>query len=231
MAAGNNYYLLTSLETLESLTAAPPMSNADLMAKASESPGAAELVETLLLSGDLMLRQAMLAGEIQEAAPAILTQDQLTDEEPLPEHLTVQQESAPRRVASDTVWTAYFRHAMQVAQDCKCGFLADWVGFEVAMRNALAEARAKSLGLDPNEYFVEPQLAASINFAPTIGEWSAASDSLSGLKVLDRARWDWLSRNDRTYSFMNDEIAAYAAKLMLLHRWRRLAQAAENRKG
>jgi hypothetical protein len=54
---------------------------------------------------------------------------------------------------------------------------------------------------------------------------------LSGLKVLDRARWDWLSRNDRAYSFENDEIAAYAAKLMLLHRWRRLAQAADDRQG
>ncbi len=231
MGAGNNYYLLTSLATLESLTDAPPMSNADLMEKASQSPGAEALVRTLLLSDDLLQRQALLAGEVEEASAAILTREQLTDEEPLPEYLVAEHESAPRRVASDAVWSAYFSHAMQVADECNCGFLADWVGFEVAMRNALTEARAKSLGLDPNEYFVQPQLGASINFAPTIAEWSAAPDPLSGLKVLDRARWDWLARNDRTYSFRDDEIAAYAAKLMLSHRWRRLALAAENRKG
>jgi len=231
MASGNNYYLMTSLESLESLTAAPPMSNAELLAHAEESPGSAVLVETLLLSDDLLQRQAMLAGEIEQATPAVLTSEQLTDEEPLPEHLTAPTESAPRKVASDTVWTAYFRYAMQVAERNRCGFLADWVGFEVAMRNALAEARAKSLGLDPNEYLVEPRMGASINFSQTIGEWSASPDPLSGLKVLDRARWEWLARNDRAYSFKNDEIAAYAAKLMLMHRWRRLAHAAENRKG
>jgi len=231
MGAGNNYYLLTSLVTLESLSDAPPMSNADLLEKASQSPGAEVLVRTLLLSDDLMQRQALLAGEVEEASAVILTQQQLTDEEPLPEYLVAQQESAPRRVASDAVWSAYFSHAMHVAGECGCGFLADWVAFEVAMRNALTEARAKSLGLDPNEYFVQPQLGASINFAPTLAEWSAAPDPLSGLKVLDRARWDWLARNDRTYSFKDDEIAAYAAKLMLSHRWRRLALAAENREG
>jgi hypothetical protein len=231
MAAGNNYYLITSLVGLESLTSAPPLSNADLLAQISDQPRAEELVKTLLLSDDLMQRQAIGAGEIEQGSPTILTSAQLTDEEPLPEYLTSATEGSPRRIPGDSIWVAYFRHAMEVATRCRCGFLADWVGFEVAMRNALTEARAKTLGLDPNEYFVEPQLGSSINFSSTIGEWSAAPNPLAGLKVLDRTRWEWLERNDRAYSFEDDEIAAYAAKLMLLHRWRRLAQAVETRQG
>jgi len=229
MAAGNNYYLITSLAGLESLTSTPPLSNAALLDHIADMPGAEDLVKTLLLSDDLMQRQAILAGEIQQGDPTILTTEQLSDEEPLPEYLAPPLEGTPRRIAGDSLWAAYFRHALEVAKARKCGFLEDWIGFEVAMRNALAEARAKTLGLDPNEYFVEPQLGSSINFSSTLGEWSAAPDPLTGLKVLDRARWDWLERNDRAYSFEDDEIAAYAAKLMLLHRWRRLAQAAENR--
>jgi hypothetical protein len=231
MAAGNNYYLITSLVGLESLTSAPPLSNAELLAQISDQPRAEELVKTLLLSDDLMQRQAIGAGEIEHGVPTILTAAQLTDEEPLPEYLTSATEGSPRRIPGDSIWAAYFRHAMEVAANNKCGFLADWIGFEVAMRNALTEARAKTLGLDPNEYFVEPQLGSSINFSSTIGEWSAAPNPLAGLKVLDRTRWEWLERNDRAYSFKDDEIAAYAAKLMLLHRWRRLAQAAETRQG
>ena len=230
MAAGNNYYLMTSLATLESLTSAPPLSNAAFMEQIADMPGAEDLVRTLLLSDDLMQRQALQAGEIEETSPAVLTAAQLSDEEPLPEYL-VPPESSPRRVAGDSVWAAYFKHAIAVAKANRCGFLEDWVGFEVAMRNALTEARAKTLGLDPNEYFVEPQLGSSVSFTSTIGEWSAAANPLAGLKVLDRARWDWIARNDRAYSFENDEIAAYAAKLMLLHRWHRLAQTAENRQG
>jgi len=229
MAAGNNYYLITSLATLESLTSAPPLSNSALLEQISDQPGAEDLVKTLLLSDDLMQRQALLAGEIEHADPSVLTIEQVSDEEPLPEYLAGPLENAPRRIAGDSLWAAYFRHAMTVAETRNCEFLGDWIGFEVAMRNALAEARAKTLGLDPNEYLVEPDLGAPVNFSSTIGEWSAAPDPLSGLKVLDRARWDWLVRNDRAYSFEDDEIAAYAAKLMLLHRWHRLAQAAEKR--
>ncbi|MDP6636671.1 MAG: hypothetical protein QGG42_17365 [Phycisphaerae bacterium] len=229
MAAGNNYYLMTSLVGLESLTSTPPLSTAALLGQIADQPRAEDLVKTLLLSDDLMQRQAILAGEIEHGDPTILTSAQLTDEEPLPEYLAPPLEGTPRRIAGDSLWVAYFRHAADVAEEHKCGFLQDWIGFEVAMRNALAEARAKTLGLDPNEYFVEPELGSSISFAATIGEWSAAPDPLAGLKVLDRTRWDWLERNDRAYSFEDDEIAAYAAKLMLLHRWRRLAQAAESR--
>ena len=229
MAAGNNYYLITSLAGMESLSSAPPLSNAALLAHVADQPRAEDLVKTLLLSDDLMQRQAILAGEIEQGDSTVLTAEQLTDEEPLPEYLAGPLEGSPRRIAGDSLWVAYFRHAMNVAKARKCGFLEDWIGFEVAMRNALTEARAKTLGLDPNEYFVEPQLGSSVNFSSTIGEWSAAPDPLAGLKVLDRARWDWLERNDRAYSFEDDEIAAYAAKLMLLHRWRRLAHAAENR--
>jgi len=231
MSVGNNYYLITSLATLESLTSAPPLSIAAFRAQIADMPGAEDLVETLLLSDDLIQRQAILAGEIERVDPTILTTEQLTDEEPLPEYLAPPSEGAPRRIAGDSVWAAYFLHAMDVAERQNCEFLANWVGFEVAMRNALTEARAKSLGLDPNEYFVEPQLGSSIGFTATISEWSAAANPLAGLKVLDRARWDWLERNDKAYSFEDDEIAAYAAKLMLLHRWRRLAQAAEDRQG
>ena len=229
MAAGNNYYLITSLTVLESLTSTPPLSNSALLACVSDQPGAEELVRTLLLSDDLMQRQALLAGEIEQAEATILTTAQLSDEEPLPEYLAPAMENTPRRITGDSLWAAYFRHAMAVAGARNCGFLEDWIGFEVAMRNALAEARAKALGLDPHEYLVEPQLGAPVNFASTIGEWSAAPDPLAGLKVLDRARWDWLMRNDRAYSFEDDEIAAYAARLMLLHRWHRLARSAENR--
>ena len=231
MPVGNNYYLITSLETLESLTSAPPLSISAFRAKITDMPGAEDLVKTLLLSDDLMQRQAVLSGEIEQGAPTILTKEQITDEEPLPEYLDLPSEGSPRRIAGDSLWSAYYRHAMSVAKRLKCAFLEDWIGFEVALRNALAEARAKTLGLDPNEYLVEPQLGSSVNFAPIISEWSSAPNPLAGLKVLDNARWDWLERNDRAYSFEDDEIAAYAAKLMLLHRWRRLAQAAENRQG
>jgi len=225
--ASSNYYLITALAAMESLSDPPPLTNSALLEHVGDRAGAREPVRTLFLSDDLMQRQAMLAGEIQDANPTILTADQLNDEEPLPEYLAPPVRIAPRRIAGDSLWAAYFRYALNVARQCTCGFLEDWVGFEVALRNALAEARAKALQLDPGEYVVEPDLASSVSLSAVISEWSSAADPLAGLKVLDQARWDWLEGNDRWFTFEDDEIAAYAAKLMLLNRWRRLTQAAE----
>jgi len=225
--AASNYYLITALAVMDSLRDPPPLTNSALLEHVEGNEGAAELVRTLFLSDDLMQRQALLAGEIDQADPAILTPEQLTDEEPLPEYLAPPAAAAPRRIAGDGLWAAYFLHALDVAQKRGCGFLEDWVGFEIALRNELAEARAKALQLDPGEYLVEPDLGSNVSLSVVISEWSAAADPLAGLQTLDRARWDWLAGNDRRFTFEDDEIAAYAAKLMLLNRWQRLTQAAE----
>jgi hypothetical protein len=101
--------------------------------------------------------------------------------------------------------------------------LAAWVGFEVGLRNATAKARAEALELDPGNYMVTPELVdPEIRFDNILGDWIAASNPLDGFRVMDRARWNWLTENERWYSFSDDEVAAYTAKLMLLHRWHRI---------
>jgi len=57
--------------------------------------------------------------------------------------------------------------------------------------------------------------------------WTQASTPLAGLRVLIEARWAWLAEHDAWFSFRDDELAAYAVRLMLLEQWRRLAQAGE----
>jgi len=224
---GQNHYLITSLPALGELGSDPPMTGAEFLVHLADSPGAAKLVETLLLADDLLQRDAVLAGEMDQPSPAVLTAAQLADEEPLPDYLVPPEQAQPRRVAGDAVWGAYFRRAGDMAGSRRWRFLGDWVGFEVALRNALAEHRAKALGLDAHEYLVEPELSADIDLSATISAWAGAADPLAGMKVLDRARWQWLNENDAWYSFRDDELAAYAARLMLLERWQRLARAAD----
>ena len=42
------------------------------------------------------------------------------------------------------------------------------------------------------------------------------------MEALDKARWEWMEENGGWYSFQAQELEAYAAKLVLLLRWRRL---------
>lgn len=223
---GNNYYLLISLPGMGDLGSAPPVSPADLFEHVEDSPGPRALLEALFLGDDLLQRQAFLAGEVEDLDLIVLTEEQGRDEEPLPGFLTEKSsDQEPLQIELDSLWQNYYRYMEQVARQYDCGFLAGWVGYEVAMRNALVAARAKALNLDPHEYIVAADLAdTDEDFTSLISQWSGAPDPLAGLKVLDKARWEWLGEHDAWFSFLNDELAVYGAKLILLRRWQRLSE-------
>lgn len=222
MGAGN-YYRISALPALGDLGSAAPFSLAAMREYVSDRPPARALVDALLVFDDLRQREAFLAGELKEVAPAVLTPAQVRNEEPLPAYLTAA-DGPSRRVAADAVWAAYFQHTARVAARRGSTLLAEWTSHEVAMRNALVTARAQALGLDPAPYLVAPELAEhDADFSALISEWSAAPDPLAGARVLDRARWAWLREHDAWFSFGDEELAAYAAKLMLIVRWHRLS--------
>jgi hypothetical protein len=224
---GRNFYLLSSLPPMGRIGDDPALDLAGFLRHVEDAPKVRAEAEAVFLGDDLRQREALLAGEIDEPAPTVLTAAQLRDEEPLPEFLAAGAagaEAGAAALAVDAVWGAYFRRLADMGR--RSAFLAAWVRHEVGLRNALAAARAKALGLDVQAHLVEGDLAAPQDeFTLVLGEWSAARDPLAGLRVLDAARWRWLIEHDAWFSFADDELAAYAAKLMLLHRWKRIAEA------
>jgi len=225
----NNYYLLTALPSLAEPPADPPLTPQAMLEMLEPAPGPRKLAETVFLSDDLQLRQAVLAGEIPAdlAEPVVLSGEQVRDEAPLPDFLAGEDDEAQPgspQLGADQVWQRYFEHAAKLA--ARSEMLAEWVRYEVGLRNALAAARAKALGLDAAGYIVAPELGYDEDqYAAVLAEWSAAADPLAGLKVLDNARWAWIGEHSRHYSFTDDELAAYAARLVILHRWKRIAEA------
>jgi len=222
---GYNYYLITALPTLGELGSEPPMTNAQLIEHLSSAPSPSDPVKALLLSDDLVQREALLGGEIKKSEPAVLTPQQLRDEEPLPEYLAVSGPAGGERaIPVDSLWEAYFRFAERIARTSRNVLLQEWVGYEVALRNALAVRRAETLQLDPGDYLVATDLAdKNEDFITILNQWAGAVNPLAGMQVLDRARWEWLTVRDQWFSFRDEELTAYAAKLMLLQRWARLA--------
>jgi len=227
---GQNYYLLTALPGLGELGSDPPLSPQAMLEMLAPDAGPCELASVIFLSDDLQLRQAVQAGEVspQEAEPIVLSAEQVRDEAPLPPSLIGEDsESAPADQAQlgvDRVWAMYFAHGARLAT--ASNMLAEWVRYEVGLRNALASARAKALGLDAERYLVTPELGCEDNqYTNVLGEWSAAPNPLAGLQVLDSARWAWIGEHDGWFTFKNDELVAYAARLVILHRWKRIAAA------
>jgi hypothetical protein len=221
---GQNYYYMTALPHLGDLGTPPPISPRALTELLAGSGGALEAVEAMLLSDDLTQRQARLAGEPVELDPAVLSPEQAAGDAPLPDCLQPQSLVAARlAVSGDALWDAYFRLAAGVGEATGNALLLAWVGHEVALRNAAASRRAKTLGMNAEGYLVAEDLAdTDVDLRAVMNDWAAAADPLAATKVLDAARWNWLVANDRWYTFVDEETAAYAGRLMLLTRWKRL---------
>ncbi|MFO7901466.1 MAG: DUF2764 family protein [Planctomycetota bacterium] len=226
LVVGDNYYLLSALPSLGELGSVPPLSPVALLEKSSTCGSTATpQLRMLFLASDLLQREAYLAGEIEEVEGLYLSEEQLRNEAPLPSFLEPRrdEQEASGRLAVDHIWDAYFRETHRVSR--KGSFLSRWVGYEVALRNALAAARAKALDLDPSGWLVAPDLAAEdFDFSNVLNEWSSASTPAAGLRVLDAARWEWAMANDDWFTFSDDEVTSYAAKLMLLQRWHTLSK-------
>jgi hypothetical protein len=222
--SGENYYLITALDVPGELGEEPPMSPSALLEHVSSNRRAQALVSAVFLGDDLLQREALQAGEIQTPEPVVLAPAQLTEELPLPEFLTAQSESH-LKIPGDALWANYYHYVDRVARREGSDLLGQWVGYEVALRNGLVEARSAALGLEASEYTVAEDLAeGGTELAATLNEWSAADTPLSALRVLDRARWAWIELHTPTFSFDDDELVAYAIRLMLLCRWHRMAQ-------
>lgn len=222
----DNYYLLSALPSLGGLGSEPPLSLAALLEKSAMCGSTAiTQLRMLFLSSDLMQREAYLAGEIEEVEGLYLTAEQVRNEAPLPSFLVSgrDEQEFSGRLEVDQIWDAYFRETRRVSPEGS--FLSLWVGYEVALRNALATARARALDLDPSGWLVAPDLAAeNLDFGNVINEWNSASTPAAGLRVLDTARWEWTTANDGWFTFSDDEVTSYAAKLMLLERWHKLSR-------
>lgn len=221
------FYLLCVLRQLKTFDDSPPVSKQELLSLVEESIGPSDMVRALLLSDDLLQREAVVAGEIRpdQTDLTVLSIKQAKLEEPLPGFLVFEQEnddaSMDKPMAGDPVWRSYFYHVLKIAENKHSHFLKAWVQFEVGLRNALVRVRARRLKLDPLLYLVAPELEnPDITFENILAEWNETSSPLEGVKVLDMARWNWLTQHEPWYSFGAEEIAAYTAKLMILHRWR-----------
>jgi hypothetical protein len=224
----DRHFYITTLPALGELGSSPPIGLADLLEHVEENRPWRKQLEALLLLDDLLQREALLAGEIDEVEPAVLSLQQAQGEAPLPEALNVSAVDQPKALESDLLWGRYFRYVHQLARSRGSRFLTQWVEFEVALRNALAVARARRLGLEAADYRVAADLAHSDeDLAPVLSEWEAAPTPLAGLRVVIRARWSWAERHDAWFSFSDDEVLAFVARVMLLEQWRRTEEKEE----
>jgi hypothetical protein len=95
-------------------------------------------------------------------------------------------------------------------------FLAEWYGWELALRNELVKLRAGKLGLEVNEHLREGEFYTGVF---DVAREAFSQDSpLDGEEVLNRARWRKIDEMEVGRFFELSNLIAFSLKLQLLLR-------------
>lgn len=225
-----NRYFLTALPPLPEPGQPVGITVAELLERVADRPSARQRVETVLLMRDLSLWQQALSGSRPRIEPVVLTPEQINGVAPLPDSLAGEraEANAPRNVV-DAVWERYVRYVSDVARALQSTFLDEWIGFEVALRNAVATERSRILEIEAAPYLIAADLErADGDLTDVIANWLSTGDPLAGERAGDTWRLTWLDAHDAAFTFSDDEFAAYAARLVILERWENILTEAEN---
>ena len=115
-------YLLSVLPALEPPGSIPPVTKQEFLHQVINTRGPVETVETILLSDDLIQRQALLSGEKQpdEVDLVLLAVSQGEGQAELPEFLMPEgiseMHEVNARLAVDDIWARYYLYAVSVAR-------------------------------------------------------------------------------------------------------------------
>ena len=116
------------------------------------------------------------------------------------------------------LWSGYYRHLTEVAQDTGSSFLRDWSTWEISLRNALAETRADSTDMEVEDHTVE-RPHNEPNHEALLLKLREASDPLARQRHLDGERLATIEGLRGTDPFSLDAVLAYLASSLILDRW------------
>ncbi len=210
-------YEITALPALPAIGDAPFMSPRELRDLLGHTAKVRRVVDVILLAHDLDLFISIHQGQQIEETPFVLTPGQLSKEAPLPSFLT-EGVPAARELSFDDLWQRYFRHVASLGLVAKAHILPAWAGFEVTLRNALAERRSRLAGHSFPPPLVAEELCDHLgSMSKQTDAWAAATDPLSAQQALTSIRKTWIEQHRRWYSFALDEIAAYALEWLIVY--------------
>ena len=223
------YRLMCSLPPLPLIPQTPPMSLRDV-AEALHvdlSPNHWCLAHSLLLAEDVHQLEALISGVIESPTPDIAFSAFSLFADPVlvdwPEFaIDVRQQVQDATVSIDEaigkLWCGYFAMLSELASQSRSAFLAEYVAFEVPLRNALARYRADRIGRDVTDHLLDESTGG---YRPDdlVSQFVEQTDPVEKDKLVDTARLVAFDSFAGTDPFGIDAVLAYVASATVLQRW------------
>ena len=210
--AGLNYYLLSALPSLGELGAAPPLSYREFLITIKGNRRAHYFSEVLAIQNDLLLWSDAATGRPAAEQPLVLASNDLGKLDFFRRFFPWRQEDP----VTSCLHEEYYRAAHEAASRRGSRFISDWVRYEVGLLNSLGSVRAQRQAVEFTPRLTELQLDE--DYSPVVDAWRSAEHPSLAAAIVEAARWSWIAQNDDWFLFTDDELIAYAAKLLSLLR-------------
>ena len=192
-------------------------------------------MELLLLSGDLLQIERILAGKAMEVQYSLYGRDfwkeQLKSPKDVPEFMAQQLETilsegmAPRHL--EGLHEAYYRY---VAETTSSPFLREFAAFERDLRNAIAAVRARRRGIPAGDSLVGEGEVVDLLSRSTAEDFGLAAEypwvekivsargAAEAQEIVQQITWDKIDEMTENMDFDFDVVLAYLLKLHLVER-------------
>ncbi len=121
----------------------------------------------------------------------------------------------------DALWERYFAYAYSIAQELDCRFLTDYLSWEIGLRNALVELRARTQGKEAEDYQILAQIGKH-EFSGTISQLKTQQNPLKAEQFLDEERLKRIYHCEGADPFSRDVILGTLEKARIFSRWEKL---------
>jgi hypothetical protein len=225
---GKYYFLVSLIPPLPSVLGerSPlPFSELSRMVRRNIEPEDAPLIESLLLAVDVANFENLHQGRALFIEGGIHTQEEIEKKNHLPLFIQAFLEEKDRGIRRpyifDALWERYYTYVYTLAQERECHFLADYLSWEIGLRNQFVMMRAKEKGVEAGDYLILPQVGTR-DLSALITQVKSQKSPLMAERLIDEERLKAIFHCEGGDPFSINTVLALLAKANLFSRWEKM---------
>lgn len=183
------------------------------------------LVQSLLLAIDVANFEAIHQGRDIFAEGGVLVREEIGNKRNLPlfmrDFLDEKERGIRRPYIFDALWERYYAYAYSLAQEMGCGFLTDYIAWEIGLRNQLVALRAKEKRKEAEDHTLLPHVG-SRDLTALLAHVKSQKNPLLAERALDEERLKQVFHCEGGDPFSLNAILAALEKARILSRWEKM---------
>ncbi|HNS15260.1 MAG TPA: DUF2764 family protein [Syntrophorhabdaceae bacterium] len=188
-------------------------------------PDDASLVQSILFSIDVANFEAIHQGRDIFIEGGTLAREEIESKRNLPlfmrNFLDEKDRGIRRSYIFDALWERYYAYSYSLAQEMGCRFLADYLAWEIGLRNQLVALRAKEKRTEAEDYILLPHVGGH-DLTALIAHVKSQKNPLLAERALDEERLRQVFHCEGDDPFSLNAVLAALERARIFSRWEKM---------